>query len=177
VSGNSAATAGGGIFTGNSAPLKNTFLTLLNSSVVGNSAGTQGGGISDDADGATLTALTNSLLALNSAPSAPDVSARFCGSSSEFCGARFNLIAIGDGAFEVTHGVDGNQIGTSSSPINPKLGPLVSNGGATQTHALKPGSPAINAALTTASPSTDQRGLVRPQGKASDIGSYERKTN
>jgi hypothetical protein len=43
---------------------------------------------------------------------------------------------------------------------NPKLGPLTSNGGPTQTHALLPGSPVI-----------DQRGVARI-GKC-DIGAYE----
>jgi CSLREA domain-containing protein len=173
VSGNSAGTVGGGIYTGNSDPSRNSFLTLLNSTVVGNSAASQGGGINQDVNSlAAFTSLTNSLLALNMAPSAPDVFATFC--SSGPCDARFNLIGIGDGATGVTHGVDGNQVGTTIGPINPNVGPLAGNGGATQTHALKPGSPAIDAASTLASPSTDQRGLLRPQGPASDIGSYER---
>jgi CSLREA domain-containing protein len=177
VSGNSAATVGGGIFTGSSTPQHNVYLVLVNSSVVANTAGTQGGGISHDAHPETLTNLTNSLLALNAAPSAPDVSASFCGSSVHVCGAGFNLIGVGDGAVGVSDGVNGNLVGTSSSPIDPRLGPLASNGGATQTHALKSGSRAIDAASTAESPSTDQRGLVRPQGPASDIGSYERKAS
>jgi hypothetical protein len=177
VSGNSAGTVGGGIYTGNSDPSRNSFLSLLNSTVVGNSAASQGGGINRDVNSAAagFTSLTNSLLALNAAPSAPDVFATFCGSSP--CDARFNLIGVGDGATGVTHGVDGNQVGTTNGPINPNVGPLAGNGGGTQTHALKPGSPAIDAASTLAGPSTDQRGLLRPQGPASDIGSYERQVN
>src|ERR1035438_4953517 len=39
--------------------------------------------------------------------------------------------------------------------------------------ALLPGSPAIDAGDTSAAPPTDQRGLPRPVGSASDIGAYE----
>jgi CSLREA domain-containing protein len=51
------------------------------------------------------------------------------------------------------------------------LGPLQNNGGSTLTHALRPGSPAIDAS-SSCEPS-DQRGVRRPQGRACDIGAYE----
>ncbi|HMP41870.1 MAG TPA: family 16 glycosylhydrolase [Roseiflexaceae bacterium] len=53
------------------------------------------------------------------------------------------------------------------------LAPLADNGGPTQTHALLPGSPAIDAAPAATAPATDQRGVSRPQGGAPDIGAYE----
>ncbi len=56
---------------------------------------------------------------------------------------------------------------------NPLLGPLADNGGPTSTHALLPGSPAIDAGTSVAGVATDQRGIIRPQGAAPDIGSYE----
>ncbi|HOE70909.1 MAG TPA: choice-of-anchor Q domain-containing protein [Brevefilum sp.] len=56
---------------------------------------------------------------------------------------------------------------------NPKIGPLASNNGPTQTHALLPGSPAIDAAYNINCPSTDQRGIARPYGPACDIGAFE----
>lgn len=56
---------------------------------------------------------------------------------------------------------------------DPLLGPLQDNGGPTQTHALLAGSPAIDAALLTNCPATDQRGVSRPQGAGCDIGAYE----
>jgi hypothetical protein len=67
---------------------------------------------------------------------------------------------------------------------DPLLGPLQGNGGFTQTHALLPGSPAINAGATAGctmdvagvTPLTmDQRGALRPYpaGGRCDIGAFE----
>ena len=52
------------------------------------------------------------------------------------------------------------------------LGPLSDNGGPTQTMALLPGSPALDAGTLTCYPA-DQRGVTRPQGAACEIGAYE----
>jgi CSLREA domain-containing protein len=80
-----------------------------------------------------------------------------------------NLIEqTGPYACGLTHGVNGNIIG-----VSPNLGPLANNGGFTQTHALLPGSPAIDAGTNTGCPITDQRGVTRPQGSRCDIGAYE----
>jgi len=54
-----------------------------------------------------------------------------------------------------------------------QIGPLANNGGPTLTHALSPGSPAVDAANDTLCPTTDQRGIIRPQGAHCDIGAYE----
>src|SRR5438045_8503037 len=54
---------------------------------------------------------------------------------------------------------------------DPLLGPLADNGGPTRTHALLPGSPAINAGNSSGAPATDQRGAGRV-GPV-DIGAYE----
>jgi len=61
---------------------------------------------------------------------------------------------------------------------NPALGPLGANGGPTATHALGPGSQAIDAA-TTACPTTDQRSYPRPgaQSPKCDVGAYEVQPN
>ncbi|HWM09684.1 MAG TPA: choice-of-anchor Q domain-containing protein, partial [Solirubrobacteraceae bacterium] len=57
---------------------------------------------------------------------------------------------------------------------NPLLGPLQINTGTgrTATHALQPGSPAINAGDAATCQPTDQRGAPRPAG-ACDIGAFE----
>ena len=67
--------------------------------------------------------------------------------------------------------MNGNQVGTSGTPIDPLLGALADNGGPTQTHALLVGSSAINAGANTGAPASDQRGTSR-DGTA-DIGAYE----
>lgn len=69
-------------------------------------------------------------------------------------------------------------VGTATLPIDPLLGPLAQNGGPTQTHALRPGSPALDAAGSSCVAS-DQRGAARPfdadgDGFAlCDTGAYE----
>jgi predicted outer membrane repeat protein len=55
---------------------------------------------------------------------------------------------------------------------DPLLGSLQDNGGPTFTHALLWGSPALDAASGECLP-TDQRGALRPQGLACDLGAYE----
>lgn len=62
---------------------------------------------------------------------------------------------------------------------DPRLGPLQDNGGATLTHALRPGSPAIDAGSLQRCPHTDQRGVTRPldgdgdDTTRCDIGAFE----
>jgi CSLREA domain-containing protein len=63
---------------------------------------------------------------------------------------------------------------------DPKLGPLLNNGGLTQTQKLLLGSPAIDAGEQPSctddaalSINTDQRGIHRPIGAACDIGAFE----
>lgn len=71
-----------------------------------------------------------------------------------------------------------NQTGDLSG-INPQLDALADNGGATQTMALLPGSPALDAGGESSCPATDQRGVIRPQASSAggalicDIGAYE----
>lgn len=59
------------------------------------------------------------------------------------------------------------------SGIGPLLDPLQNHGGPTHTHALLPGSPAIDAGTIAGCPTTDQRGIPRPQGSTCDIGATE----
>ena len=66
-----------------------------------------------------------------------------------------------------------NACGSVSISADPLLGSLQDNGGFTQTMALLPGSPAIDAGDNANCPATDQRGVTRPQGSGCDIGAYE----
>ncbi len=59
---------------------------------------------------------------------------------------------------------------------DPKLGALQDNGGSTKTMALLKGSAAIDAGVDGTCLSTDQRGVLRPQGPHCDIGAYEANT-
>jgi hypothetical protein len=56
---------------------------------------------------------------------------------------------------------------------DPMLGPIQDNGGPPWTHALLPGSPAINAGTNSGCPGADQRGVKRPLFGTCDIGAYE----
>jgi CSLREA domain-containing protein len=91
----------------------------------------------------------------------------------------YNL--IGDGQSNTTgFGAPGDQLGTSSAPVNAKLGTLAANGGRTQTHELLSGSPAIDKGTCSRATPVDQRGVLRydfldiPNADGGcDIGAYE----
>ncbi len=73
-----------------------------------------------------------------------------------------NIDALGSCGFEEP---------TDQSSVDPKLRPLSANGGATETHLPRAGSPAIDA--VEAGPPADQRGVARPQGAGFDSGAVE----
>ena len=152
ISGNTARRYGGGILTwggGN--------LTLTNSTISNNTADIGGGGILNDVGTAGTADLTNTIIAGNAAPTGPD-----CWGPPTSLGNNLDS----DGTCNLTATGDLRN-------IDPMLGPLQNNGGPTLTHALLAGSPAIDTGDDTAAPHTDQRGVLRPQGLASDIGAYE----
>jgi hypothetical protein len=61
---------------------------------------------------------TNSILARNTATTGPDCYA-------SLTSGGYNLLGIGDrGCSGLTNGVNGDQVGTGSSPLNPWLDPL-----------------------------------------------------
>ncbi|GAB3708541.1 hypothetical protein GCM10027592_43820 [Spirosoma flavus] len=152
ISGNSTSGTGGGIgCVGGSQ-------TLINTSITSNT-GTIGGVQKDDA--ADLT-LINCIVAGNIAPGNPQND----GIAGTVNPASTNNIIGTGGTGGLTDGVNGNRIG-----VNALLAPLGNYGGPTQTHALLPGSPAINAGTSTGAPTTDQRGVARVG--ATDIGSFE----
>jgi hypothetical protein len=88
-----------------------------------------------------------------------------------------NFIGIGTADLTgIANGVNGNQIGTTATPIDPKLGPLQNNGGTTLTRMPRGDSPLRNAGVVAALPTgltIDQRGKPRVVGGSVDIGSTE----
>jgi hypothetical protein len=191
--GSGVAGAGGGWYAaGGSATLTNA--TFSGNYAQGGDAGVSlaggdNGSLSGDARGGGLflgksstIALANTLIAQNTVTagtggsvyqgtaSAPDLLGTISTSSH-------NLVSDGSGS-SLSDGVNGNQVGTADSPIDPKLGPLHDNGGPTQTMALAPDSPALDAGDNSMVPvgiTTDQRGsgFARIRGVAADIGAFE----
>ncbi len=178
-SSNSSTLGGGGIMNDLTG-----MLIITNNTIVGNFAsifGGAGGGIYNSAGTVTMT---NSTISANYASSGGGIF-HVSGSSS----LRNTIVANSSVGGNCTGSIanDGNNIdsGTtcgwgssngSKSSADPKLAPLANNGGATQTMALLPGSPAIDGVTFNAPngcPTTDQRGAHRPIGPRCDIGAYE----
>jgi CSLREA domain-containing protein len=164
VSGNSAGQYGGGVqLLGEASPAS---LALVNTTIAGNSAGLGGGAIETNNRGAGATVtFKNSLVAGNSAPANAS-----CENPDEGYGPGI-LDSLGNNLED--HDLCEFDQPTDLPDTDPLLGPLHDNGGPTWTHALLTGSPAIDAGDDAACPPTDQRGVPRPQGPASDIGAFE----
>jgi hypothetical protein len=105
----------------------------------------------------------NTIIASGSAPSNSNCAPTMAGS---FASGGHNI--EDSTPSQCAFGAAGDKVG-----VNPLLGPLQSNGGATHTQELLAGSPAIDAGDNSGCPATDQRGLARPQGPACDIGAVE----
>lgn len=155
ISGNSAGNQGGGVLNTGTLDLTQSTLTL--------NTANQGGGLRNlplPGDPAVVR-IGNSIVAGNQAiATAPDVSGRFTPQGS-------TLIGIADGSTGFT---PGPLVGTAIAPLDPLLSPLGNYGGTTPSHALLPGSPAIDAGGSSPS-SADQRGIARV-GPV-DLGSFE----
>src|SRR5262249_30386053 len=174
IAGNSAAGAGGGIdvrsgylgIPGVTGGVPGGTLTLLNSTVANNQAGGTGGGLWVGAT-RTQVMLANTIVAGNTAATGgPDVSGPVLSTSA------YNLVGNGDGSTGLANGTNGNQVGTTASPIDPRLGPLQDNGGPPPPTTPLPGSTALHAGSNGDARAGDQRGFAR-SGAASDIGAFE----
>jgi hypothetical protein len=145
-------------------------LTIISSTICSNLGGASGkGGLV--IEGGTV-AIGNTLFAGNTARFNPDVS-----------GA---VVSLGYNFISATNGSSGwvasDIVGTAATRIDAVLGPLQDNGGGILTHALSPGSPALDAG-TSFGLLTDARGLPRVVdlsnvanalgSDGSDIGAFE----
>jgi hypothetical protein len=182
--------SGGGIATFPAAT--GTTLTIINTTISGNSATSDPLGYLGPAKGGGLsigssTAIQNSTITGNSPggagswqPMSVTIQNTIVAGNlldrdvfSPVVSQGHNLIGASAVSAGLVDGVNGDQVGTKSLPIDALLGPLQNNGGPTFTHALLPGSPAFNAGDNTGAPATDQRGFPRIAGGTIDIGAYE----
>jgi hypothetical protein len=159
-------------FSGNGAVFPEGEIVSCISNLSGNADITNSTFSSNDAGIKSLGSTTNvknTIVGLN----------RFFDVSGGFASQGHNLIGRNDFSFGFTNGVNADQVGSSGSPIDPKLGPLQNNGGPTLTMALLPGSPAIDAGddsvVFSLFLNTDQRGpgFPRKSGLHVDIGAFE----
>ena len=179
LSGNSAA-FGGGIFV---EPGETHIVNVTNSTLSGNTASLEGGGIWNTG----TVNLKSSIVALNTAPIGPDLldfspiyDSGGIPANGTFTSQGYNLVGSTSGATISMATAD--QFDVSAAQLN--LGPLQNNGGPTLTHALLPGSVAIDAGISDGL-TTDQRGagfartsndpLVTdaPGGDGTDVGAFE----
>ena len=165
---------GGGIYSSGSFASAN----ITNSTFYGGGAGlpnTIGGGIYNSSS--SIITVTNSTFSDNLLSGIHNVSALTVTLRNTIVDSCTGTIYNGGNNIDNGTSCGWGSTNGSTSSTNPLLGPLANNGGATQTMALLPGSPAIDGVTFNAPngcPSTDQRGWLRPFGSYCDIGAYER---
>jgi CSLREA domain-containing protein len=133
LSGNSAIGPGGTTDSGG-ALFSNVGKVTITNSTIARNLGDLGGGLRV-ANGGTLT-LKSTIVAKNTSGSGPDI-------NGPFISQGFNLVGDMTGA-SVTPVDFTDQLPNPGFPIDPLLEDLQANGGPTLTHALQPGSPAID---------------------------------
>jgi hypothetical protein len=171
LSGDTAEDSGGGLWTAVFAP---DVTTLSNTTITANRAdanglGGHGGGLFVDPGSTAPPVLDNTLIAGN-VSGAGGIS-RDDVSGTLDSGSAYDLIGDGTGSSGLSNGVNGNQIGSANSPIDPLLAPLGYYGGPTQTLPLLPGSPALKTGDPAQLGVPDQRGVLRTGGV--NIGAYQ----
>jgi hypothetical protein len=158
VSGNTSTAwhGGGGFFT-------DAVTNVINSTIVSNlsPAGTAGGFF--------VGTFTDASAALSVANSIVSENANFNCFAGFFGAGAVSLVSDG---YNVSGDASCNLVAAGDQPAtSPLIDGLADNGGSTLTHALQPGSPAIDAANAAFCPPTDQRGVARDA--ACDVGAFE----
>jgi hypothetical protein len=158
--------------------------TIVDSTISGNSARGVGGLYASG-----TTSIKNSTIAFNvETASQSGGGLRIANSSTDVQSTIIAANVSGGGVAQniglgVSSSIGGanNLLGPSppflpaGATVDPKLFPLHHNGGPTKTHALRAGSPAIDAGNVVSGYTTDQRGTGFPRvvGAFADIGAYE----
>ncbi len=157
---------GGGIlFEGNQSS------QIINSTITQNSALSDGGGIS--IQGNAFVEIYNSTFAGNSSSVGAEIEMHGT-SGLSLTNTIFVCTPENMDCYQYS-----NNIGLTNSILGVGtlydygLAALADNGGPTQTMALLPGSPLINAGNDASCETVDQRGVARPKGSHCDIGAYE----
>jgi len=153
ISGNKSA-KGGGI------QLESGGVLVLDHCTIAHNKAKEGGGLWTEPGTSALVSAT--IIATNTPF---DCFGPILSNGSDLIGRQDGCIITGDTTTNIVGGPK------PVKPVNPRLGPLKDNGGATKTHALLTGSPAIDAVVGTCAPAADQRGS--PRVGACDIGAFE----
>lgn len=169
-------------------------LEIVNSTITGNvsqrdssrDSPSNGAGIFNEInprnpDNLPSVTITSSIVAGNSGNKDIQGDAFSSDGVSLFTSGGNNLIGNGDGVDVFVDGENGDIVGTAANPIDPVVGTLQDNGGATPTIALLDDSPAIDAGSNPNNLIRDQRGEEFPReldgsgnGQAiADIGAFE----
>jgi len=153
IAGNHATTLGGGVFLDENG----SEVSFQHNTIAGNTATLGAGGLLAKNETA---AITDTIIAGNLAPVNSDISGTLS--------LSYDLVQI-PGTASITNS-GGNVFG-----LDPLLGPLANNGGATQTMLPAHSGPAVNAGdpAFAGPPATDQRGLARVIDGRIDIGAVE----
>ncbi len=174
---NNATTEGGGMYI----EAETTAPTLTNVTFYGNHADNKGGAIYSWQSAAILAHITfqdNSALVNGGAISHVSTIAGvqptilnsiLWGNSTEIFNEGASQVIVEDSV--VAGGYSG---GTGIITANPYLGFLGDNGGFSETIPISASGSAFNSANDTYCPTSDQRGVTRPQGVHCDIGAYEK---
>lgn len=179
-------------FVGSAVALRGADVRLINVTASGNSGGPTIRNLALTGQKSTLRILS-STLAENSGNAAVETGIEGSGIAETIIGSSIiadnssnNFGFFGTGATVTSQGYNISDDTTGSltatgdqQNTDPLLAPLADNGGPTQTHALLPGSPAIDAGqplIPELDPRTDQRGQPFLRVGTPDIGSFELQT-
>jgi len=160
VSGNHANLYGGGLYA-----YAKTQVAFSGSTITGNAAVKNGGGIFAEIApfiGVTQPELRDSILAGNTGSPQRDCTGTVQSDGYNLVGDASDCIDFQSGHHDLS--------GINGVIIDPKLGPLASNGGPTPTHSLLAGSPALG--QSSSCNAADQRGQARP-ASGCDIGAFQ----